>query len=359
MPKSMFLLSAAMALAISVPAEADTYIPVPPVPGSTAMTVFDINDNNVIVGSFRDPASGKEHGFFGTLDGNYKTFDFPGSSNGTEPRAIANDGGINGIAFVGGFAVGEEFYRTPSGKIKIYTLDSAPMDGIAQGFNSADLSMGDYGVPGNPGPFGYFGMKGKYKRDFVLHVKGQTFPCCKSKDSSRDVGDPVPGKAGRGIGGSVTGFFTDAGGMQHGFIQTGKHAQVIDFPGPKTALTALQGINNAGVVAGQWVDIDGLSHAFVLDNGTGVFTTLNPNDGSASQQAWGINNAGLTALSTSSGNSFIYCPLPAGECPAPGRDDTVHRLRVDPRTFLRYDPDGRTARKLPPAASIPRQGPPQ
>src|ERR1051326_2553602 len=114
-------------------AQAATYIPVTLPAGASSGTVFGINDTNVIAGSFRDSA-GVEHGFFGPLNGKYKTFDFGGSSTGTEPRAIGNDGSINGFATGSGFAIGEEFYRAPGGAIKVYQLNGQSLAGVAPKF---------------------------------------------------------------------------------------------------------------------------------------------------------------------------------------------------------------------------------
>jgi hypothetical protein len=137
---------AAAAMAVSTGTlQAGTYIPVPMVPGAVSEIAFSINNHNVVTGSFRDSAN-VEHGFFGPLDGsNWTVFDFPGEgTTGTEPRYINDHGAITGIALNPKFKVGEEFYRSAGGKFKIFRAYGKKLDGVAQGMNHADTSMGDY-----------------------------------------------------------------------------------------------------------------------------------------------------------------------------------------------------------------------
>jgi hypothetical protein len=137
------------------------------------------------------------------------------------------------------------------------------------------------------------------------------------------------------LGQAVAGLFVDASGDQHGFVQFKLPDQpdrvvVIDYPASGSQ-TALEDINQIGNMPGQWLDELGNPHAFVLTMSQGVstFVDLNPNDGSAYQQAWGVNDHGLIALSTNAGQSYVYCPKKNPEkCPASGLyvDDRVMRL---------------------------------
>src|SRR4030095_14262876 len=114
------MFSVAMFALAQQAAHAAVVIPITPPPDSASAIVFGINDDNVIVGSYRD-AAGIEHGFIGPLNGAYTVFDFGGTSIGTEPRALANDGSINGFAPDPSFVVGEEFFRLADGTIKPIT----------------------------------------------------------------------------------------------------------------------------------------------------------------------------------------------------------------------------------------------
>ena len=327
--KKHLLDSAGLLLLATTAAGAATYIPVPPVPGSTSTIVFGIDDHNVLAGGYRD-ANGIEHGFFGLLGGTYASFDYGGISTGTEARGIAVDGSITGIAPAAGFAVGKEFFRKPGGKILTFTIRKRALDGVVQGINGFDTSVGDYANPDGV-IAGYYGVAGRYHNDFNLRIKGwlQNSPRGISQDNT------------------VAGFFVDRHGAQHGFIQQDKTVQVIDYPDANAVSTAIEDINGAGQAPGQWNDADGNPHAFVLDTNTATFTILDPGDGSTFQQAWSINGKGLVALSTSAGNSYIYCPYAQKNCPNPGRQAIVHSVRIPTRTFLLHDSDGSTGRHVP------------
>lgn len=323
-------------------AEAATYIPVPMVSGAVSQIVFGINDDNIITGSYLDSNS-VEHGFFGPLDGsNYTTFDYFQDSTGTEPRAIGADGSISGFAPGGAFVIGEEFFRLPNGFIKTFKIDHQPLDGVAQGISNLDISMGDY-YNSSGTRVGYFGVNGRYKKDFNLQISGwlQNSPRAITSDNI------------------VAGYFIDQDGGEHGFIQQRKSVQVIDYPDQGATLTVLEdGQSVAGdyTVSGQWDDSSGNPHAFSLNTTNSSFTPLDPGDGSTYQQAWGMNGRGFIALSTSNGTSFIYCPRSKRKCALGGTEAVTHPIHVAAGTFLHYDSAGRTARKLPPAKTIKTHG---
>ena len=301
--------AAMMAAAVQTAARAGTYIPVPMVPGAVSQIVFSINNHNVVAGSFRDSAD-VEHGFFGPLDGsNYTVFDFPGEGTiGTQARSINDHGAIVGVALNPKFKIGEEFYRSPNGTFKTFRLNGKKLDGIAQGLNASGTNVGDYLIGGKAA--GYIGQKGKYVDDFKLHLDGHnTF----QQVSPRGIDD---------LEQVVVGSFLDQGGLQHGFWQThvdGSHysPNEVNYPGAKA--TALEDISEYGYLTGQWSDVNGNTHAFILTlkNHRNTITDLDPQDGSTSQQAWGTNDNGLVALSTDTGKSYVYCARRnANKCPA-------------------------------------------
>ena len=140
------LLLAASGLAMVAMSQgyAATLVTVTPPAGSAGTTVFGINKHNVIAGSYVD-ASGVEHGFFGPLNGTYTTFDYGGTSIGTEPRALNDDGDIAGFAADPNFAVGAEFLREADGTVITFAKDGTPLDGVAQGIvKKRETSTGDY-----------------------------------------------------------------------------------------------------------------------------------------------------------------------------------------------------------------------
>jgi hypothetical protein len=341
MRKSLFATASFAVLACmgSWTARAASYIPVPPISGSTSMTVFGIDNSNELTGSYVDSA-GVEHGFYGQLDGGFVSFDFIGkNTTGTEPRAITADGSIDGFAPGSGFAIGEEFFRTPDGTFKVFKHDSKPLDGVAQGISSLDVNAGDY-FDASGVRVGYLGTNGKYTKDFNLHIKGWL------QNSPRKITSD----------GVVAGYFIDKNNGEHGFIQNGKSVQVIDYPDAGAVLTVLEDLNGAGQASGQWDDSSGNPHAFVLDTASSKYTVLDPGDGSAFQQAWGISGKGLVALSTSNGVSYIYCPLKKSKCPSGGVEAKMRAIHVPAGSFLKYDRYGRTAHKVRSAESVIKHG---
>src|ERR1700744_3536567 len=113
-------------------AAAAAYIPIVPPSGAVTVLPFGINDSNIVAGGYTD-SGGILHGFYGPPDGsNYVTFDLTDGSQ-AEARGIRNDGSITGLALLSGFTYGEEYYRSPTGKIKMLKNPAGNiMDGVAQ-----------------------------------------------------------------------------------------------------------------------------------------------------------------------------------------------------------------------------------
>src|SRR5215469_14614644 len=136
------LLGAAL-LANAAAGAAVTYVPIAFPSGAVTVLPFGINDDNIIAGGYTD-SSGVLHGFYGPPDGsNYTTFDFTDGST-PEARFIFNDGSITGLSLGNGFTFGEEYYRSPTGKVRFITNPTTGniQDGVAQGGNDASFFMG-------------------------------------------------------------------------------------------------------------------------------------------------------------------------------------------------------------------------
>jgi hypothetical protein len=119
-------------------AEAATGIPVKAVSGSTITIVFGKNDGNVIVCGYY-AADEKEHGFFGTLDGNCTTFDVGKSF--TESWGINNEGFITREADSTSSDIIDEFERSPDESITLISKDGSPIACyVVQGIKSPGQS---------------------------------------------------------------------------------------------------------------------------------------------------------------------------------------------------------------------------
>jgi hypothetical protein len=94
--------------------------------------------------------------------------------------------------------------------------------------------------------------------------------------------------------GNTAGFWVNQAGTNRGFVEwNGVFQSFTDPHAPKIkgAVTQLLGINNAGVAVGFYNDAAGNSHAFQVNQATGVFTAIRI-PGDVSTLATGINNLG-------------------------------------------------------------------
>jgi hypothetical protein len=91
--------------------------------------------------------------------------------------------------------------------------------------------------------------------------------------------------------GNVCGFYVDATGVNHGWLQVDGYFTVLDYPG-STGTQAL-GLNNKGLVAGSWTDTSGNSHGFVYTVSSKTFTPVDDPDGMGTTIVNGINDNGL------------------------------------------------------------------
>jgi probable HAF family extracellular repeat protein len=301
------------ALLANTAAQAATYVPIAFPSGAVTVLPFGINDDNIVAGGYTD-SNGTLHGFYGPPDGsNYTTFDLTDGSQ-AEARGIRNDGSITGLALQSGFAFGEEYYRSPTGKIRLLKDPNGNVqDGVAQGGNDAGVYVGDHLDTDGITRLGFEGKSGKYKRDFVLsQLQGVT------STNPRQINNK----------GVVAGGYVDSNGIQHGFVLKGKNLTTLDAPNAVN-VTVAEGINDAGQVAGLYTDSSSNRHAFLYDVTTATYTAVDPGNGSTAQEAWGINNSGLIVGDTDSGSfPFIYCPLKKSQCPKGATSAAVHPINT-------------------------------
>jgi len=94
--------------------------------------------------------------------------------------------------------------------------------------------------------------------------------------------------------GDTTGFWVDANGTNHGFVEW--NGVFESFNNPKTpamkgSVNQLLGINNNGVAVGFYNDAKGNAHAYEVNQATSVYTAITI-PGAVSATATGINNNG-------------------------------------------------------------------
>lgn len=280
------------AAALVTSAAAATLVPVPDVPNSKKTTVYAINDSNVVAGSYIGN-DGIEHAFFGTLDGNYTTFD--AGAGGSQARGINNAGFITGSFNSQGGITSEEtiFIRNPNGKV----VGIGGFSGEGHGLNNTNHFAGTFWDFTDFEAVAFVGHRAKVKHEVRI-------PAVHQASDGEGIND----------NGDVVGSFFQP--PNHGFIVSGNTLTVVDYPSPKSSGTSLEGINVNGQAVGQWFGAKSRTHAFLLDIPTNTFTKIDV-PGARKIAAWGINNAGAVAVSTNIG-SFIWCENDSA-CPAGGK----------------------------------------
>ena len=307
---------------IATGAGAGTYISAPLVKDSQGIAIGGINNNNVIVGYYAD-ANNTLHGFYGTLNGKYKTFDYTGENVvGTIPRNINDGNVIVGYAQIGGFDCngGLEFYRGSDGKAVAIAKKGKDMMGISQGLNNANTSVGDYFNAKCTTRTPFKAKKGSYSADLSTGLKSKVI-------------------VARGLNkaGEIVGYYSDSDGGVHGFVLSKGNVTQIDYPSKNAVQTLLEDINDNDTAVGQWIDKDGNQFGFTLDVKTKKYTSVLPK-GSSISQVTGLNNAGFLAINTDVGN-YIYCPLTKSQCDkvAKGKVASLGPVIVPaPGSTLRY-----------------------
>lgn len=283
-------------------AQAGTLIPVPQVPGSIGTVVLGINNSNIITGWYETPDFAV-HGFFGSLDGEYQTFDYP--SGQTTPFAINDDGYISGEGAPTDGRIGDEFIRAPDGAFTTVRKDGVALDGSARGFKGKTNFVGDYWTFDDNGigtDHGYLGNKGKWQADVVL-------PLDTNRTAARDIDSK----------GRIAGYFSDpdVGGLNRGFVLDGDTLQVVAYPDDRATFTILEGMNDRGLVVGSWGGGSILESAFVFDIKKQKYKSINVpliSNSNISVDAGGINNADVVTVNAD-GKPFIYC-LNEKTCPS-------------------------------------------
>jgi hypothetical protein len=270
-------------------------------PASTTFTnLLGINNSDLIAGFYGSGAAGDPNkGFLLTLPSAFAPENFPGSAQ-TQMTGLNDTGTFVGYNYLtnGGVAVDNQFGFYLKGgvfhPVNNPKTPTSPPSGILienqlLGVTNADLAVGFYNS---------VGMDAKGNPHPVSH--GYTYDIA-TKVFSADINDPnagIPTNPNLQPGGTVAaainnsdeiaGFFTDAAGVIHGFIDNGGVFTTVD---PKGATeTQLLGLNDKGFADGFTV-VGGVMHGILYNTLTNTFTMLDPK-GTQGTTLNGINNAG-------------------------------------------------------------------
>jgi uncharacterized membrane protein len=91
--------------------------------------------------------------------------------------------------------------------------------------------------------------------------------------------------------GAITGYYSDAGGITHGFLRTSE-GKIVSFDPTGSIATSAYGINTTGTIVGNYQDAANVTHGFLRDR-NGTFTSFDP-PGSQGIFPFAINSAGMT-----------------------------------------------------------------
>jgi hypothetical protein len=283
-------------------------------------TPAGINDAGAITGQYYD-LNGGVHGFLRSPKGAFTTFDVTGSPIGTTvARALNLEGNIVGYSLdLNGAA--RPFLRRIDGTFATWSVSGEcdtpnttgcygssafginPFGTVSSGFednsgnfvahglirypngrlttyNVSGAGTGSYqgtGCPGCSRPINLFGEIAGYYIDGNYLVHGYL----RSPWGEITTFDP-PGEGPNGIGcyadcpmglndlGEITGIYLDANNVIHGFVRTpeGKFS-TFEAPGADTTANDFNGtfpvsINNQGTITGYYIDLNNVSHGFLL-----------------------------------------------------------------------------------------------
>jgi hypothetical protein len=198
--------------------KAKTFIPT----GGSAATAFGINDGGTIVGQYTD-AAGAMPGFIRLSAKSFVTINAPSGHN------TVNAQGINNKGLVVGFYVGID------GQDHGFLLSSKGVKhGSLTGVAVADPTIPN--VPGEPGAtfvfsqilgindkgiaVGYYGDSTTSQHGFIYNTKTGQYTFLDDPSEAFNNGVEVTQITGITNSGEITGFYSDANGVFHGFVAT-------------------------------------------------------------------------------------------------------------------------------------------
>jgi probable HAF family extracellular repeat protein len=251
-------------------------------PGGSSVTPFAVNNSGQIVGDFG------AHGFLKDSAG-YTTLDADVQGTETEAHGINDSGQIVGTFDTGSNVSG--FLKDSAGYTKLYGPYTWGAGTFPYGINNSGQIVGFYLSSLDGFDHGFLWDKGNYAT-FDVSITGAV--------------DTRP--YGINNSGQIVGSYTDASGVEHGFMKDGSGYATLDFPG--AVATMAYGINDHGQVVGSYKDAAGIIHGFLWESG--VYAALDI-PGAFVTDVYGINDSGQIVGWTDAGalvGGFLVSPGP-------------------------------------------------
>jgi hypothetical protein len=194
-----------------------TFIP----PGGASAVAFGINDVGMIVG--QDVTATGTPGFIRVLPGSYITINAPSGPNVVNAQGIDNNGRVVGF-YVGNDGQDHGFLansRTATNgtltgiPIPDPTIPAVPGEPGATFVFSQVLGINDHGIA-----VGYYGDSTTSQHGFIYNTVTGKYTFLDDPAEAFDNGVEVTQITGINNSGEITGFYSDANGVFHGFVAT-------------------------------------------------------------------------------------------------------------------------------------------
>jgi uncharacterized membrane protein len=284
-------------------------------PGSSASIAFGINDVGTIVGQFTDSA-GHMPGFMET-NGVYTTIVPTPTATVTNVQAINGQGQAIGFYSADGTHQHGFLYDAHTNTTTLLPDPSTALTQAEGLVLTQFLSLNDQGVA-----VGYYQTSNGSQYGFLFDLVAMNYVFVDAPGAARVAGVQITQITGVDNAGLIAGFFVDAGGAQHGFVadsvvKVPTHFAVVDGPGG--GATTINAIANDGTVVGFTTD-NGANANFTRTR-SGAFTPLDLGD-PAGGVANGINQAGQV-VGVSHGIAVLIANGTKTEISIPGASASV------------------------------------
>ena len=301
-----------------------------------------INTSGVVAGSFID-GSQISHGFVRAVNGTITPFDAPDASKtknrGTTVLSINDSGVIIGTYTTGSYSTSSVyggFIRAADGT---FTDFEAPNAGTGEGTNSKKQGTTPVAINASGAIAGYYIDSNTVQHGFLRSASGTYTPIdpagvgtCVNQSNGSNFGGTTA--TGIDAAGDVAGTYLDTSCVQHGFIRSA-NGTIASFNAPgaetnpcttgggsgeKICGTFLVVSDAVGDLTGGYVDPNGTIHGFLRPAQTGIATSFDDPNASASgalngtlgialsSQTSGIEIAGGYIDANSVFHGFIYMP---------------------------------------------------
>ena len=232
---------------------------------------ISINALGAVSGYYGD-SSGVVHGFLRSPDGRFRTFEVLGAGGyGSFPIALNLEGGIVGYYTDSNYLF-HAFLRSPDGKFTTWVgADACDTNGAQGCYGSAAFNINAFGTIAG----GYMDNSGNFVGHGLIRHPNGTFTKVDVPGAGTGLyqGTGCPGCfLGLNQWGAIAGIYTDANNVYHGFLRS-PDGQFTTFDAPGAGTGSYQGtgcpsdcvvsLNDWGAITGLYTDANYVYHGFL------------------------------------------------------------------------------------------------